>query len=87
DAAYIAALQSAIQSVIDDPVGAIHAYTHNPDSAFAQFATQVLNDLIDPDVIPGDTPEAKAEYMAALKAIVYDLCEKLGFDPNDFILG
>ncbi|MBR3992171.1 MAG: S-layer homology domain-containing protein [Clostridia bacterium] len=86
DAAYIAALKDAIQSVIDDPVGAIHANTQAADSAFAQFATQVLNNLIPYDVLPGDTVEAKDAYMAVLRDLVYDLCEKMDIDPAQFIL-
>ena len=86
DAAYIAALKDAIQSVIDDPVGAIHANTQAADSAFAQFATQVLNNLIPYDVLPGDTVEAKDASMAVLRDLVYDLCEKMDIDPAQFIL-
>ena len=85
DAAYIAALQSAIQSVIDDPIGAIRTFQHN--GSFAQWAIEVLNDQIDLNVLPGDTVEAKLEYLEALKGFVRDICERLGFDPNDFILG
>ena len=84
DAAYVAALQSAIQSVIDDPVGAIRTLQHN--GSFAQWAIQILNDQVDVNDFPGDTLEAKLEYLEALKGLVRDLCEKLGFDPADFIL-
>ena len=85
DAAYVAALQNGIKTVIEDPLGALRTAQH--DGTFGDWATKVLNDLISPDVIPGDTPEAKAAYMDVLKDIVYDLCERMGFDPADFIIG